>query len=255
MKSLFDWHRLYAILTDVQKHLVPVQSEIDVSARLRSVVLMRRLEAISDIILSGFQLSLYSVNERPLAYWYLARVLEQHLTCLDEIIEVLPNSIPLFEFQFRARYLTALQVLSLALFAVTIKTMGSSWERLRLNFLRRYKWAFMHEYEDIDVPPVGHPNFLAFTTNCSAILQDKEFSPAEQAELAERLLTGSNTAPGRMAGPWTLDRMEFVSKMAEVCQDLRRLPKSMDELRTWDVEQLVWDPDVHPWFPFMRNRS
>ncbi|KAI6137500.1 hypothetical protein EDD17DRAFT_1678612 [Pisolithus thermaeus] len=58
-----------------------------------------------------------------------------------------------------------------------------------------------------------------------------------------------------MAGPWTPDRMEFVSKMAEVCRDLGRLPKSMDELRTWDMEQLVWDPDVHPWFPVMRNHS
>ncbi|KAI5983336.1 hypothetical protein EDD15DRAFT_2315953 [Pisolithus albus] len=101
MKSLFDWHQLYAILTDVQKHLVPGQSEIDVVATLRSVVLMRSLEMISEVILSGFQLSLYSVNECPLAYWYLARVLEPHLTRLDEIIEVLPNSNPLFEFQFR----------------------------------------------------------------------------------------------------------------------------------------------------------
>ncbi|KAI6106207.1 hypothetical protein EV401DRAFT_2060474 [Pisolithus croceorrhizus] len=257
MKSLFDWHELYATLTDVQKHLAPV-SGTDVVTRLRSVVLMRRLETISDIVLSGFQLSLYS------HIGTLARVLEQHLTCLDEIIEVLPSKQRICdvaiqchgsEFQFRARYLTALQALSLALFAVTVKTMGSSWERLRLNFLRRYKWAFMHEYEDFDVPPVGHPNFLAFTTSCSVILQDKEFSPAEQAELAERLLRGSTTAPGRMAGPWTPDRMEFVSKMAELCRDLRRLPKSMDELQTWDVEQLVWDPDVQPWFPVMRNRS
>ncbi|KAI6135256.1 hypothetical protein EDD17DRAFT_1882023, partial [Pisolithus thermaeus] len=131
MKSLFDWHELYATLTDVQKHLSPVQPGTDVVTRLRSVVLMRRLETISDIVLSGFQLSLYSVNERPSAYWYLARVLEQHLTCLDEIIEALPNSMSRFEFQFRARYLTALQALSLALFAVTVKTMGSSWERLR----------------------------------------------------------------------------------------------------------------------------
>ncbi|KAI6124048.1 Mak10 subunit, NatC N-terminal acetyltransferase-domain-containing protein, partial [Pisolithus croceorrhizus] len=87
MKSLFGWHELYATLTDVQKHLAPVvsgvQSGTDVVARLRPVVLTRRLETISDIVLSGFQLSLYSVNERPLAYWYLARVLEQHLTCLD----------------------------------------------------------------------------------------------------------------------------------------------------------------------------
>ncbi|KAI6099194.1 hypothetical protein EDD16DRAFT_533325 [Pisolithus croceorrhizus] len=91
MKSLFDWHELYATLTDVQKHSAPVQSGTDVVTRLRHVVLMRRLETISDIVLSGFQLSLYSVNERPLAYWYLTRVLEQHLACLDEIIEVPPE--------------------------------------------------------------------------------------------------------------------------------------------------------------------
>lgn len=255
MKSLFDWHELYALLTDVQKHLAPVQSGIDVVGRLRPVVLMYRFETIREVILSGFQLALYSANERPFAYWYLAQVLEQHLACFDEIIEVLPNSVPRFEFQFRARYLTALQALSFTLFAVTVKTMGSSWERLRLNFLRRYKWAFVHEYADIDIPPVGHPNFLIFATNCSTILQDKEFSPVEQVELAERLLTESSTALGQIAEPWTLDRKEFVSKMVGGCRDLRSLPKSMDELRTWDVGQLVWDPEVQPWFPFMRNCS
>ncbi|KAI6098028.1 Mak10 subunit, NatC N-terminal acetyltransferase-domain-containing protein [Pisolithus croceorrhizus] len=219
MKSLFDWHKLYATLTDVQKHLSPVQSGMDVVTRLRSVVLMRRLETISDIVLSGFQLSLYS-----------------HLACLDEIIEVLPSP---FIGSVRCDRQDD------GLFLGAAET----------HFLRRYKWAFMHEYEDFDVPPVGHPNFLAFTTSCSVILQDKEFSPAEQAELAERLLREVD------CGAWpngrTLDSGsdEFVSKMAELCRDLRRLPKSMDELQTWDVEQLVWDPDGQPWFPVMRNRS
>lgn len=37
--------------------------------------------------------------------------------------------------------------------------------------MRRYKWAFLHEYDDIDLPPLGHPNFLKFTSNCAAIWQ------------------------------------------------------------------------------------
>ncbi|KAI6043705.1 hypothetical protein EDC04DRAFT_3138333 [Pisolithus marmoratus] len=89
--------------------------------------------------------------------------------------------------------------------------MGSSWERRRLNFLRRYRWAFIHEYEDVDTPPP----YLYPELQCDiagVFNRDKEFSPAGQVELAERLLTESNTPPGRMAGPWTLDRMEFVSK-------------------------------------------
>jgi hypothetical protein len=28
--------------------------------------------------------------------------------------------------------------------------------------LRRYKWAFVPEYEDIDLQPLGHPNFTKF---------------------------------------------------------------------------------------------
>ena len=42
---------------------------------------------------------------------------------------------------------------------------------MRLNCIRRYKWAFIDEYDDIEQLPVGHPNFLKFTAACSAIQQ------------------------------------------------------------------------------------
>ncbi|KAL4064339.1 Mak10 subunit, NatC N-terminal acetyltransferase-domain-containing protein [Scleroderma citrinum] len=251
-KSLFDWHELYALLTDVQKHLAPV-STADIVTRLRLVVLLYRYENIREVILSGFQLSLYSANERPFAYWYLAQVLEQHLTCLDEVIRGLPTSVSRFEFQFQAKFLTALQAISMALFCVTLKLLGSSWQRMRLNFMRRYKWAFVHEYEDIDLPPLGHPNFLKFTSDCAASWQDNDVSPAGQIELAEQLLAESHTTPGKMAGPWSQNRVEFIAKMMQICRDLRTLPKSMADLRTWDIRQLQWHPEWHPWLPFINN--
>lgn len=94
------------------------------------------------------------------------------------------------EHLFQSTFLTALQAISLAVFSVRtpfcvhrvvglirlwcqviLKKLGASWQRMRLNCLRRYKWAFIDEYEDIDRSPVGHPNFLKFTAACSAIQQ------------------------------------------------------------------------------------
>jgi hypothetical protein len=46
--------------------------------------------------------------------------------------------------------------------------MTFSWQRMRLNFLRRYKWAFVPEYEDIDLQPFGHPSFTKFAAACEA---------------------------------------------------------------------------------------
>jgi len=38
--------------------------------------------------------------------------------------------------------------------------------------------------------------------------QDNDISPAGQIELAERLLIECDTAPGRITGPWSQDRIE-----------------------------------------------
>ncbi|KIM61115.1 hypothetical protein SCLCIDRAFT_16178 [Scleroderma citrinum Foug A] len=252
MKSLFDWHELYALLADAQRQLAPVSS-VDIVSTLRLLVLLYRYENIREVILSGFQLSLYAADERPFAYWYLSQVLEQHLACFDQVIPGL--AILNLELQFRARYLTALQAISVALFCVTHKSLGAPWQRMRLNFMRRYKWAFLHEYEDIDPPPLGHPNFLKFTSNCAAIWQDNDISPAGQIELAERLLTECETAPGRMTGPWSQDRIEFIAKMVQICRNLRVLPRSMADVQTWNMRQLQWDPELHPWLPLITNAT
>lgn len=42
---------------------------------------------------------------------------------------------------------------------------------MRLNCIRRYKWAFIDAYEDVDQPPIGHPHFLKFTAACAVIQQ------------------------------------------------------------------------------------
>lgn len=45
---------------------------------------MRRLTAAREIILSGFQQDLHATEEVPIAYWYLSRILDAHLECIDQ---------------------------------------------------------------------------------------------------------------------------------------------------------------------------
>jgi len=46
---------------------------------------MYRLSVIREVVLSGFQLSLYTHEERVFAYWYIMQVLEMHLSCIDQL--------------------------------------------------------------------------------------------------------------------------------------------------------------------------
>lgn len=48
--------------------------------------LLWRLTALREIILFGFQLDLYALEERAFAYWYAIQVIEAHVSCLDNWI-------------------------------------------------------------------------------------------------------------------------------------------------------------------------
>jgi hypothetical protein len=59
--------------------------------QLPNVVLLWRLSAIREVILSGFQLELFSLEEKPVAYLYATQVLDTHLDCLDNLLRVVPK--------------------------------------------------------------------------------------------------------------------------------------------------------------------
>ena len=50
-----------------------------------------KLTVAREIILAGFQQELYATYERPLAYWFLAHILEQHLETLDQLKSLIPQ--------------------------------------------------------------------------------------------------------------------------------------------------------------------
>ncbi|KAG1736921.1 Mak10 subunit, NatC N-terminal acetyltransferase-domain-containing protein [Suillus paluster] len=213
-KSLFDWHDLFAVLMDVSVHLAPLQDQKhDHVRRAKMAVLMYRLSVIREVILSGFQLSLYTNEERVFAYWYVVQVLEMHLACIDQLMPGMSRGSNAYcELRYQSQFLTALQSLSIAVFSITVKQTTFSWRRTRLNFLRRYKWAFMPEYEDLDLQPFGHPSFTKFAAACEAM---------QKASCSQSFIVFVNT----------------------------QLPSTEQPLTTWDAKTFKWDVDVHPWFP------
>lgn len=63
---------------------------------MSDVPLLWRLSAIREIIFSGFQLELYTADEKSFAYWYAAQVLDAHLSCLDDLLVIVPKGTHVF---------------------------------------------------------------------------------------------------------------------------------------------------------------
>jgi hypothetical protein len=54
--------------------------------QLPACALVWRLSVIREVVLSGFQLELYTSEEKPFAYWYASQVMDAHLACLDDML-------------------------------------------------------------------------------------------------------------------------------------------------------------------------
>jgi len=222
--------------------------------QLPRVALVWRLSAIREMIFSGFQLELFSLEERPFAYWYAANVLDEHLSCLDDLLNVVPKDSTAYqEIYFQHQVLTALEVMSTATFVASMSLLTFDWNRMRPAFLRRYKWAFRPEYDEIKTPTVAHPELSRLMPVCADILEDELFSPSGAVGFAQGILTGlvQSGSSGGWAGLWATDRMQFLRHLIDACKRLQGLPTSVRELEDFDVKSLKWDMTVHPWFPFI----
>ena len=47
-----------------------------------------------DVVLSGLQSDLYTIDQRAFAYWYLTQVVDEHLDCLRDILPVVSRGVP-----------------------------------------------------------------------------------------------------------------------------------------------------------------
>ena len=54
-------------------------------------ILHWRICVVRDLILSGFELELYAVDEHPFAYWYLSQILVVHESTLRDLLDLVTD--------------------------------------------------------------------------------------------------------------------------------------------------------------------
>ncbi|KAJ6567144.1 Mak10 subunit, NatC N-terminal acetyltransferase-domain-containing protein [Mycena capillaripes] len=253
MKSLLDLHIYYTRLIDITSNLSDLPSS-NVMKHLPACALVWRLSVIREVVLSGLQLELYTSEEKPFAYWYASQVIDEHLACLDGmLLAVDPDCLAGHELGFQYSLLTALQAMTIPMFALSMPLMSFAWRQMHANFLRRYKWAFGRGYDLSSVPVVAPPDFDNFTDVCGRMLQDNTFSPSNSFSLAHSILVQlmDSRSVGGYAGLWTNDRIQFLRNLADACERLQNVPSLMSEIPSFDVGLLKWDVQVNPWFPVL----
>jgi len=253
MKSLLGWHGFHDILVNLVSELdITGPSYGDIVMQIPNAALVWRLSTVREVVFSGFQLELYTAEEKPFAYWYASQVIEAHLSCLDNMFPLLStNSVAYQEMQFQYKFLTSLQAMSVGMFSVSMKLMSFAWQRMRFNFCRRYKWAFRSEYDDIETPVIAPPEFHRFMPACTETLKDEYFSPSNSFKFARSILLHllESRSSGGWAGRWGKERIQFIQNLANACEGLYTLPASMKDVVSFDVGLLKWDPSINPWFP------
>ncbi|KAM5542815.1 hypothetical protein V8D89_003776 [Ganoderma adspersum] len=251
MKEVLQWHMLHdTILKDVETHKPPDTATAATLETIPVATQLWRLCQCREVILAGFQQELYAPEEKPIAYWYLARVLDFHIACIEDVLpSVPPNSTAHSELSFQANHLAALQLISTTLVALTSGYITSTWNRVSTNFLRRYKWVLNPEFDEL---PPAHPtpDLLSFPPTLDEFLKDTLYSPSRSFELAENILRHLSEVPQEAVGHWDRDRRQYLRNLADACDRLKRgTPESLIELPNFNLKTLQWIPDVHPWFP------
>lgn len=251
-KSILHWHELYDQLLQLVAHCPSTDREDNSILELVPMAAsMRRLAAAREVILSAFEQELYAPEEVPIAYWYLSRILETHLECIDEVLAFTAEGWEGYEeIAFQASFLTALQLMAVAMCGLTYKQATLPYERTALNFIRRYKWASRPEYEPlVDAEPL--PDLRLFFVQASGLAQDEYFSASLsflQAGDILRSLIDSRRTEG-LAGIWASSRRDFITDLADVCRRLEAVPTSTREFADFDNKSLRWQERAHPWFP------
>jgi len=252
VKSILNWHTLYDSLlkmtSNVDENVDPAVD--NVLRRLPATALAWRSSTIRDVVLSGFQLELYSPEEKCFAYWYASRVIKAHIASINDLLTIVDaNAEPHAELRFQHEFMSALRIMCTAMFSVTIHIPFRG-RHSHSNFLRRYKWAFRHEYGDIRTLATLQPSWEQFLEARTERSNSESYSPSDSVRLAGDILVQLMESSFDWAGPWAGEVVQLLHMLADNCEVLARIiPSSMPDVSRFEVSRLKWDVEKSPWFP------
>lgn len=250
-RSLLEWQELYdstfmkgdkwAQLGDRERLLLDA---------IPKAMLLWRLSIIEEVLLSGFQLELYVKDEKSFVYWELSQVILEHLSILDSLERVIPKNTGAYgELTFIRSYLTSFQSLCTGMYMLMLPALHHPAERLALNFVRRYKWAFRPEYERLR-PQVAIPDLSSFASASVEILKHEREPVRLHFERARDGLAKLDGSLAGFAGPWHEDRLRVARSLSAIAGELAlAVPATIVGVNDFDIAKLNWARLHCKWFP------
>ncbi|KAL1746476.1 Mak10 subunit, NatC N-terminal acetyltransferase-domain-containing protein [Schizophyllum fasciatum] len=267
-RSVVEWHALYDTLEEVVSRLLPSLPDPSPVRHLHKAPLLWILRVQHEIVVDGQQLDLYAPTERSFAFWYAAKIASALVRCIDGLVSILPeDSQARRDLRFERDWYAALRIVWTGVYMLT-SPLRRPWQDVRANFYRRWKWAFVPDFDAIDVPLACPPDYDRFMVHCARMtrsaLPSEGCTPSEGTpqracdgpgvlfraardalvNLEEKHLTSSG-------GLWVQDQRRMVQITTEACERLAEAPSSIADIPQFDQRRLKWDASVHPWLPKM----
>ncbi|KAH9057687.1 Mak10-domain-containing protein [Lactarius vividus] len=250
-RSLLEWQELYHVTSMTGENWGPLgdKDRLLIDA-IPKVILLWRLFIIEEVLLSGFQLELYVKDEKSFVYWELSQVIHEHLSVLDSLGRVMPKDAGAYgELVFARSYLTSFQSLCTGMYMLMLPALHHPAERLALNFVRRYKWAFRPEYKKLR-PQIAIPDLSSFASASVEILKDKRQPLRLHFERARDGLAKLDGLPAGLAGPWHEDRLRVARSLSAIAGELAQaVPATIVGVNDFDTAKLDWIRLPCRWFP------
>ncbi|KAI9451627.1 Mak10-domain-containing protein [Lactarius psammicola] len=250
-RSLLEWQELYdtTSTTGEKWGLLGDKDRLVVDA-IPKAMLLWRLSIIEEVLLSGFQLELYVKDEKSFVYWELSQVIREHLSTLDSLERVMPKDAGAYgELIFVRSYLTSFQSFCKGMYMLMLPALHHPAERVALNFIRRYKWAFRPEYKKLR-PQVAIPDLSSFANASVEILKDKREPLRQHFEQARDGLTKLDGLSAGLAGPWHEDRLRVAQSLSSIAGELAlAVPATIVGVNDFDTAKLDWARLPCRWFP------
>ncbi|KAH9033987.1 Mak10-domain-containing protein [Lactarius deliciosus] len=250
-RSLLEWQELYHVTSMMGENWGPLgdKDRLLIDA-IPKAILLWRLSTIEEVLLSGFQLELYVKDEKSFVYWELSQVIHEHLSILDSLGRIIPKDAGASgELIFTRSYLTSFQSLCTGMYMLMLPALNHPAERLALNFVRRYKWAFRPEYKNLR-PQVAIPDLSSFASASVEILKDKRQPVRLHFERARDGLAKLDGLPAGLAGPWHEDRLRVARSLSAIAGELSlAVPATIVGVNDFDTAKLDWARLPCRWFP------
>jgi len=249
-----EWQILYDECNSAIASLSQAPGNHTIRQKFPLAIQYHRLRMIQEVMLSGFELKLYSRHELAFAYWYSISPIREQRKIIDDMKEIVKDRSHEMDYlRYQSKFLEVLEKLLNTFARLSCHQPSDSQitpNRIRLNLQRRFKWAFGEGYDSLSFYDPATPDYDGFELWQEGVYEESDWLLEVRKQLAEALRVISR-----------LEDMELLPRHLSLCSEehetlLAHLRNVCEEylanLANWSVDRPVkfyWPPEIISWFP------